>query len=285
MDWALKIAGKFLLLAALALVGALLCATMVRFAPGFGVDERELDSRFSRASIDAIRSEHQLGDGLISYYGAYISGLLHGNFGRSTFLQRPVGELLRERTPFTVRAVLFGLLTAWIVATALALLTIRFQSWLLDYSATAFTGLLIALPTAVVALLCLYLRASVFVGIALVTLPKLFRYQHNIFAQARAQPFVLAASARGVSPNRILFRHVIPATWQPLVALLGVSVSLAFGAAIPLEALSDSPGVGQLAWQAALNRDLPLLASITLFVTLLTVGFNSLADSFHEAQS
>src|ERR1700739_3118174 len=149
MHWVVKIARKFLLLAALALVGALLCATMVRFAPGFGVDERELDSRLSRASIDAIRSEHQVGDGLISYYGAYISGLLHGKFGNSTFLQRPVGELLKERAPFTVRAFLFDLLTAWIGATALALLTIRFQSWLLDYSATAFTGLLIALPTAV----------------------------------------------------------------------------------------------------------------------------------------
>jgi peptide/nickel transport system permease protein len=283
--WLLKIARKFLVLAALALVGALLCATMVRFAPGFGVDERELDSRFSHASKEAMRSENKLGDGLFSYYRGYISGLFYGNFGNSTFLQRPVGGLLKERAPFTARAVLFGLVTAWIAATALSLLTIRFQTWLLDYSATAFTGLLIALPAAVVALLCLYLRAPVFVGIALVILPRLFRYQHNLFAQAHAQPFVLAASARGVSPNCILFRHILPVTWHPLVALLGASVSMAFAAAIPLEALSDSPGMGQLAWQAALNRDLPLLTSITLFVTLLTVSVNSLAGSVHEAQS
>jgi peptide/nickel transport system permease protein len=57
---------------------------------------------------------------------------------------------------------------------------------------------------------------------------------------------------------------------------------MALGAAIPLEALSDSPGVGQLAWQAALNRDLPLLTSITLFVTLLTVGVNFVAGSMQE---
>ena len=282
--WFFKFAQKLLLLAALALVGALLCATMVRFAPGFGVDERELDSRLSRASKEAIRSENQTGSGLFAYYRAYVSDLLRGNFGTSAFLRQPVGELLKERAPVTARAVLLGLLAAWIAATALSLLTIRSQAWSLDYLATAFTGFLIALPAAVVALLCLYLRAPVFVGIALVTLPRLFRYQHNLFAQAHAQPFVLAASARGVSRNRILFHHVIPVTWQPLVALLGVSVSMAFGAAIPLEALSDSPGIGQLAWQAALNRDLPLLTSITLFVTLLTVGVNSLAGSIHERQ-
>jgi peptide/nickel transport system permease protein len=59
---------------------------------------------------------------------------------------------------------------------------------------------------------------------------------------------------------------------------------MAFGAAIPLEALSDSPGMGQLAWQAALNRDLPLLTSITLFVTLLTAGVNCLAGAIQERQ-
>jgi ABC-type dipeptide/oligopeptide/nickel transport system permease component len=42
--------------------------------------------------------------------------------------------------------------------------------------------------------------------------------------------------------------------------------------------------MGQLAWQAALNRDLPLLTSITLFVTLLTVGVNFLAGTVQERQ-
>jgi peptide/nickel transport system permease protein len=167
-------------------------------------------------------------------------------------------------------------------ASLLSLLTIRWRSWVLEYSATVATGLLIALPTAVVALLCLYLRAPIFLGIAMILVPKLFRYQHNILAQANAQPFVLAARARGVSSNRILFLHVIPVAWHPLVALLGISASMALGAAIPLEALSDSPGMGQLAWQAALNRDLPLLTSITLFVTLLTVGVNFLAGMLQE---
>src|SRR5271155_5328835 len=283
--WISKLAQKVLLLTALAIVGALLSATMVRFAPGYGVDERELDPRLSAASRDAIRNEYRLGGGLISYYRGYISGLLHGNLGTSAFLQRPVAGLLKERVPLTARAVLFGLATAWMAASLLSLLTIRFQTWALEYSATALTGLLIALPTAVVALLCLYLRAPVFLGIAVITLPKLFRYQHNILAQAHARPFVLAARARGVSSNRILFRHVIPVAWPPLVALLGVSASMALGAAIPLEALSDSPGMGQLAWLAAINRDLPMLTSITLFVTILTVGANFLASAMQERQS
>ena len=283
--WISKLAQRLLLLMGLAVAGTLICATMVRFAPGFGIDERELDPRLSAASRDAIRNEYRMGGGTFSYFGAYVSGLLHGNLGNSAFLQRPVSGLLKERAPITAKAVSLGLMFAWIAASLLSLLTIRFQSWVLEYSATAATGFLIALPTAVVALLCLYVRAPVSLGIAVITLPKLFRYQHNILAQANARPFVLAARARGVSQNRILFCHVIPAAWQPLVALLGVSAAMAIGAAIPLEALSDSPGMGQLAWQAALNRDLPLLTSITLVVTLITAGINCFAGALQERVS
>ncbi|MGE5083647.1 MAG: hypothetical protein ACM3ND_12215, partial [Acidobacteriota bacterium] len=58
----------------------------------------------------------------------------------------------------------------------------------------------------------------------------------------------------------------------------GVSVSLAIGAAIPIEALCGLAGIGQLAWQAALARDLPLLVNITVLVTLVTLLANTAAD-------
>jgi peptide/nickel transport system permease protein len=277
-----KLAQKFALLTVIAIVGALLCATMIRFATGYGMDERVLNPGLSQESRDAIRSEYGADEGLISYYAHYLRSLVHGDLGTSVFLQRPVVELLKERAPLTAKTVCSGLLVAWIAASGLALLTIRFPNWILGHSATALTGLLIALPTAVIALVFVFLRAPVFLGIALVTFPKLFRYQHNLLAQAHAQPFVFAARARGLTPNRILFRYVVPSAWPTLVALVGVSSSMALGAAIPLEALSDSSGMGQLAWQAALNRDLPLLTSITLVVTLVTVGVNFIADATHK---
>jgi ABC-type dipeptide/oligopeptide/nickel transport system permease component len=53
---------------------------------------------------------------------------------------------------------------------------------------------------------------------------------------------------------------------------------MAVGAVIPVEALCGLAGVGQLAWQAALARDLPLLVNITILVTLVTLLANSGAD-------
>ena len=86
------------------------------------------------------------------------------------------------------------------------------------------------------------------------------------------------ARARGVAEMRLFFFHIAPAALVPLVALAGVSITLAFGASIPIEALADSPGIGQLAWRAALERDLPVLVSVTLLFTGVTILVNVLAD-------
>jgi peptide/nickel transport system permease protein len=70
----------------------------------------------------------------------------------------------------------------------------------------------------------------------------------------------------------------MPSVAPQLLALAGVSVSIAFGAAIPIEALCDLPGIGQLAWKAATARDLPLLVAVTFLVIAMTQACNALSD-------
>ncbi len=259
-----KVVSRLLLLTALTLLGGLISATLVRVAPGYGTDQRELDPRLSQASVEALRNSSRIDSGLLSYYGRYLSNAAHGDFGTSQWLGRPVRSLIQERLPITARSVFAGILLAWVVALA-STLTIFFPGGAgFNCPGTAISGIFIALPTGVVAMAAVYLRLPVFAAIAVVTFPKLYRYLRNLLSDAYGQPHILAARARGIKPARIVFRHV-------------VSLSMAFGAAIPIEALCDSPGVGQLAWQAALNRDLPLIMNITLFITLLTVAANSLS--------
>ena len=269
---------RIAMLVFLSLLAGLLSATLVRFAPGYGVDERELDPRLSQTSVDSIRGANRMHSGLLSYYGHFLAGAVHGDFGSSQWLQRPISALIRERFPVTLRSVMLGTLVAWAAALAGSLAAAFFADLTFEISGTVLSGVLIALPTAVVAMFAVYLGAPVFVAIAAVSFPKLFRYLRNLFAHAGAQPYILAAQGRGISKARILSHHLFPNVSPALFALLGVSVSMGFGAAIPIEALCDSPGIGQLAWQAALNRDLPLIMAVTLLATVITVGANSLSD-------
>jgi len=58
----------------------------------------------------------------------------------------------------------------------------------------------------------------------------------------------------------------------------GISVSMAIGAVIPIETLCGSAGIGQLVWQSALARDLPVLVHLTVLVALATSIANFLSD-------
>jgi peptide/nickel transport system permease protein len=130
----------------------------------------------------------------------------------------------------------------------------------------------------VLATVCLLLQVPPAIAIAAVVLPRVFPYIHEQLWDSWAASHVLMARAKGLGASRVFIFHVIPPTLLPVFALASVSVTLAFGASIPIEALSDSPGIGQLAWRAALGRDLPVLVTITLLLTAVTVIVNALAD-------
>ena len=269
---------RLLLVLGLALCGALFSATLVRFAPGYGVQERELDPRWSAQSVAALRQSQHLQESLPLFYFHYLAALAHGDFGQSDLLKRPVRQLLRERLPVTAGSVVRGLLLAWLAAALLASFALTSRHWLYESATTAFSSLLLALPSAVVAMLAVYLRAPVFFAVGLVVFPRLHRYVRVLLLRSYGQPHVLAARACGLRPRTIFWRHALPVAAPPLLALLGVSFAIAFGAAIPIEAICDSPGLGQLAWQAALSRDLPLITNVTLIICTVMLAANFLAD-------
>jgi peptide/nickel transport system permease protein len=261
-----------------ALLGGLLGATLVRLSPGFGVDEREMDSRLNAESRQAIRAEHAADKNIVAFYLRYLAGLSHGDFGFSRSLNRPVSELLKERLPLTLTSLAYGVLGGLSIGLALALLTVWRPTPGYGFLPALLSGLCLALPAAVIALVFLWLGAAGRWAISLVVFPHVYRYAKNLLVAAYQSPHVLAAEAKGLSGSRVLFAHVFTPAAPQLAALAGISVSLAFGASIPIEVICDTPGVGQLAWQAALNRDLPLLVNITVLVALMTLVVNSLAD-------
>src|SRR5271154_6776835 len=106
------------------LLGGLLGATLVRLGPGFGVDERELDSRLSAQSQQAIRAERARDNNIPAFYFRYLAGLARGDFGFSRSLNRPVSELLKERLPLTMLSLAYGVLIGVSSGLALALLTV-----------------------------------------------------------------------------------------------------------------------------------------------------------------
>jgi len=273
-----KIARHVLTVAATVLLGGFLSATLLRLAPGFDVDEEQLDPRLNSESVQALRQERLEQHNIFRFYFHSLQRAAHGDLGTSISLGQPVSTLLRERAPLTLRLVGIGLLLSWAVAMALALSAAWLRITAYDALTTAISGTFLCIPAAVLALLSVLWNVPGALAVGLIVFPRVYRYSRNLLAKAYSLPHIITARAKGLSELRILFWHVVPVAGPQLLAVAGVSVSIAVGAAIPVEALCGLAGVGQLAWQAALARDLPLLMNITILVTLVTLLANSGAD-------
>ena len=266
------------------LISGLLAATLVRIAPGFGMDERMLDARLAGSSLQAIERQGAEHSNILRYYRHYLQQLSRGDFGISRSTGRPVRELLSERLALSFQSVLAGLGLAWMLALAAVTLLELSHRGFHEGLASLLAGVFLCTPAALVALACVYIGATPAAAIAAIVFPRIFRYARDVVRQAGAAPHVLTAHALGLHPVRILACHAAPPVLPELLALGGISVSMALGSMVPVEALCDSPGVGQLVWQAAMARDLPVLVNVTLLLAACTIAANLLADTARSAR-
>ena len=251
----------------LVLAAGLVCALMVSYAPGTAVDERELDRRLNEESLRELRASKSVSGNLWHY----LSGLVKGDLGYSESNHAPIAALIADRAPETFKELAIGLAGGWILGLALAIPKRGFS---------VLAGFLLSVPTALIAYLCLMFGAKSYFVLVIVLTPRIFRFARNLVAQAYTALHVEMARARGVTESRILWTHVLPSISPQLLALAAASASMAIGAAIPIEAICDVPGLGRLAWNAAMARDLPLLVNITMIVAVATTAATALSEMY-----
>lgn len=271
-------------IAGLVVVTGLAGGVLVRYSPGSQVDERELNQRLGEESLTALRADRAKNASVKTYAFAYFKGLVHGDLGYSESNNAPIAQLIADRSPATLRELAVGLAGGWLVGLGVAISVGRFRkASLWDAGSSAIAGLVLSLPAAMLAYLCfaiggLTVSAVSAAVLVIVLAPRIFRFARNLLVQAYGSNHVEMARARGVREWSILWFHVLPDARPQLLALLASSVSMGIGAAIPVEAICGSPGLGRLAWQAATARDLPLLMNLTMLIALVTI----LAMTFSE---
>ena len=91
------------------LLAGLMGAALVRLAPGWDVDEAQLDIRLAKQSVERIRQERAQSHDPVSFYVEYLSALGRGDAGNSELYGQAVSQLIRERSGATARTVLQGL--------------------------------------------------------------------------------------------------------------------------------------------------------------------------------
>ncbi len=260
------------------LLGGFAAAALVRYSPGFDVDENAWNPKISAQTLMAMNAGKEQRSQLLPFYGRYLAAVVRGEFGESESLRVPIKELLRDRVPVSSRILVPGIAGGLFLGAVLAWLAVWPRRASLSILASGASGLLLAIPPAVLALGFFLAEKPLALAVALALLPRVFGTMRALLQDVASSPALLAARARGVRPAVLAFRYGLGTIAPQLIALAGVSLVLAFGSLVPIEALCDVPGIGQLAWKAALSRDLPLLSALALIITFTVAFVQTLGD-------
>lgn len=264
--------GRTLLLVIFAAAGTVL---LVRFAPGFFSDAREMDAKFAPAArIEIQANEHQTLEGIALQEAR---SWLKGDFGQSRQFDVPVSELIGDRVRVSLLLLARGILLGWLLAASAALPISGLRRGGLAWG-MPFTVLL-AVPAAAMATACILadVGGPVLV-LSLLIAAREFKFLRSLLEGAWHSPHLLQGRARGLSAPALVRLHILPNVAPQLCALATLSIVTALGALVPIEVVFSVPGVGQLAWSAVMNRDLPVLVAVS-FLMALVVGFAGLLST------
>jgi peptide/nickel transport system permease protein len=242
---------------------------------------------------------------LVGYY-EWVQKFIRLDFGKSRKDGRPVSTRLAEALPITLTLNLITLIIIYLISIPLGLFSAVKKNGFFDQGTSLLLFILYSLPSFWVALLLLlylgggeyldlfplngllsdgleqanwwekFLDFSWHLVLPVVTLTYggfafLARYTRANLLEVIGQQYITVARAKGLSENKILFVHAFRNSLIPLITLMATLLPALLGGSVIVESIFSIPGMGQLAFEAILSRDIPVIMAIASISALLTL--------------
>jgi len=283
----LSLARQALLLAGIAIIVFLL----IRVVPGDVVDSMALEGSLDDEAIAALRAELGLDADALTQFRLWAMRALTGDFGTSMRFDRPVAELILASLPTTLALAAMALTAGLALGVGLASAAVLWPRSILPTLVEGLNLWSIALPT-----FCVGLAAILVFSVWLGWLPVIGQWISPVvilgldiggqvakplfedLKETSTAAHIRTARAKGLSPTRIVLRHLLPNALTTVVALGGLILAGMIGGALTMEVLFGLPGLGTLAFQAISGRDYPVIQAVVLVFAAGVVVVNGLAD-------
>ena len=277
----------------------------------------------SQETLDAARAKLGLDRPFLVQYLSWLGGMITGDMGVSFVSGRDVSGTFLSKLPATLLlAALSVLLTVAVslppvaVSLPLGVLSavahqkartardagLRFGCSLLDSVVRLCSFIGNSTPNFLVALLLMHFLAIrlgwlpvissgvTLAGAVMPTLTLAIAMSAKYLRQVRAavldelsKDYVTGAKARGVADSVILTKSVLRSSLMTIVTLLALSVGSLLGGTAIVETIFMWDGVGKLAVDAIMMRDYPLIQAYVVWMALIYVGVNLVADLLYPA--
>lgn len=290
------------------LIGAsILIFFLYSLVPGNFVDSDPNLTAERKAELYALYGFDQPG---IKRYFIWIGNLLQGDLGYSLQFQRPVVEVLGNYIWSSFIVALASLVLTWIIAVIVGVVSATRQYSIFDSLTTVLVFAGMATPSFFLGLILIkffavdlgwfpaggmittgsdYSGWEYFKDIAehmilpvmvltMLGIGGLARYFRTNMLEVIKQDFVRTARAKGLKEKAVVYKHALRNALLPAITLFAFELPALFSGAIITEQIFNWPGIGAIYMQAFTVRDYPLLMGFTMFIALLTVISNLIAD-------
>ncbi|TFC20998.1 ABC transporter permease [Cryobacterium algoritolerans] len=242
---------------------------------------------------DQIREDWGLADPLVVQYLRYLGRLLQGDLGTSYRMQHPVADVIGQQLAPTVQLMVLAIAFALLLACGSALLG-------RDTRTASVAGLLelvaVSAPTFWIGLVLIgvfgfglgWFPVVATVGFGALVLPAvtlsipvagiISQVLRQGLDDAEALPFVATVRARGASSTRLLLRHTLRHAAASSVTLTGYLVGSLLGGSVLVETVFARPGLGRVALNAIVDRDVPVVLGIIVLAAVVFSLVNLLVD-------
>ena len=284
---------------------------LLQLAPGDTVDALVAQMGGGDAAMmDELRQFYGLDVSVPVQLGRYIWRLLQLDLGFSAIYGKPVSTVILERLPTTLLLMGSALSFAFAGGMALGVLSARkVNRWpdtlistlgLIFYATPSFWFGLMGIVIFAVNLGWLPaggfeeigagytgLRRILDIGwhlllptltLALIFLATYLRIMRASMLEVLNLEFVRTARAKGLSMGRVVRRHVLRNALLPMVTLIGLQAGTMLGGSIVVESVFALPGLGRLAYESVVQRDLNTLLGIVFVSALLVISVNFIVD-------
>jgi peptide/nickel transport system permease protein len=263
-----------------------------------------LGSNATEQAIVRVRTALGLDLPLWEQFGAWLGGVLRGDFGRDYITNQEITEQLALRLPITIELASIAFLLALLVAIPLGVVAaVREGGWT-DRVVRAGAVLFIAVPDFVFGILGILLFALVLslvpssgytpiedglldnlrslaipaVALSLGLGGVLARVTRSAMLEVLGSDYVRFAKASGFSTRAIVFRYALRNASIPIITVIGLQVGYILGGTVVVEQLFGLPGLGQLIVEAMLARNYPVLQACILVFVVAFILANLITD-------
>ncbi|HWR61196.1 MAG TPA: ABC transporter permease [Clostridia bacterium] len=250
--------------------------------------------------VARVRAQMHLDDPAYIRFGRYVWDALHGDFGTSYKLMRPVSELLFKAFPNTLVLALSAAFVSWLVGIPAGILSAVKKYSFIDNFFMGFALLGVSMPVFWAGLLMQYvfslklgwLPVSGFYNWKYVIMPAIVlgwssagtvaRLTRSSLLEVMKNDYVRTARAKGLVEILVLLRHALKNSLLPVVTVMAIQVAGLLSGAVITESIFGIPGIGRIAVTAIQSRDMPLLQGSVVFTTFLVIMGNIIADVLYS---